>query len=168
MSNAHRAKVPYLPKHDAGLRSANDEEDPYSSRLKPPEPTQCPQCKAVFHEGRWTWDAAPDDPYTQLCPACQRIHDHFPAGYVTIKGEFFKEHRDEIVHLIEHKAKEETERRPLQRIMEIKDVREGLEVTTTDSHLARGIGEALHHAYKGDLKMRYSRDENLVRATWKR
>jgi hypothetical protein len=41
-------------------------------------------------------------------------------------------------------------------------------VTTTDSHLARGIAEALQAAYKGDLKLRYSRDENLVRATWKR
>ena len=52
--------------------------------------------------------------------------------------------------------------------MAIEDVREGLQVTTTDSHLARGIGEALHDAYKGDLKLRYSRDENLLRAVWKR
>ena len=22
------------------------------------------------------------------CPACQRIHDKFPAGYVTLKGDF--------------------------------------------------------------------------------
>ena len=42
------------------------------------------------------------------------------------------------------------------------------EVTTTDSHLARGIAEAIHDAYKGELKVRYSRDENLVRAVWKR
>ena len=46
--------------------------------------------------------------------------------------------------------------------------RDGLEVTTTDSHLARGIAEALHGAYKGELKLRYSRDENLLRASWKR
>jgi len=46
--------------------------------------------------------------------------------------------------------------------------RDGFEVTTTDSHLARGIGEAIHGAFKGDLKVRYSRDENLVRAIWKR
>ena len=42
------------------------------------------------------------------------------------------------------------------------------EVTTTDSVLARGIAEALHEEFKGDLKLRYSRDENLLRATWKR
>ena len=41
-------------------------------------------------------------------------------------------------------------------------------VATTDSHLARGIAQALHDSYKGDMKLRYSRDENLVRASWKR
>jgi NMD protein affecting ribosome stability and mRNA decay len=168
MSKSNRAAVPYLPKQGAGLRSANDEEDPYRAAAKPPEPTVCPQCHATFNAGRWSWDKAPEDAYEHLCPACQRIHDHFPAGYVTIKGEFFKEHRDEIVHLIENHAKGERERRPLQRIMGMEETREGFEVTTTDSHLARGIAEALHDAYKGDLKLRYSRDENLVRATWKR
>jgi len=167
MSN-RRASVPYLPKHDAGLRSANDEDDPYRAAAKPPEPTRCPQCKATFNEGRWSWEKAPADSYENLCPACQRIHDHFPAGYVTIKGEFFKEHRDEIVALIENHEKSEKARRPLQRIMEMEETREGFQVTTTDSHLARGIAEALHDAYKGDVKLRYSRDENLVRAVWKR
>jgi len=53
--------------------------------------------------------------------------------------------------------------------MDIEEKRDGaLEVTTTDSHIARGIAEALHDAYKGDLKVRYSRDENLVRAVWQR
>ena len=46
--------------------------------------------------------------------------------------------------------------------------RDGFEVTTADSHLARGIAEALHDAYKGELKLRYSRDENLLRATWRK
>jgi len=76
MSN-RRASVPYLPKHDAGLRSANDEDDPYRAAAKPPEPTRCPQCKATFNEGRWSWEKAPADSYENLCPACQRIHDHW-------------------------------------------------------------------------------------------
>ena len=85
-----------------------------------------------------------------------------------IKGEFIKQHRDEIIALLRSKEDREKAEHPLQRIMAIEDVRDGLQVTTTDSHLARGIGEALHDAYKGDLKLRYSRDENLLRATWKR
>src|SRR6185312_9337807 len=107
MSKSNRASVPYLPKHDAGLRSANDEDDPYRAAAKPPEPTTCPQCHATFNEGRWSWDKPPEDSYEQLCPACQRIHDHFPAGYVVVKGDFLKDHRDEILHLIENHAKTE-------------------------------------------------------------
>ena len=162
------ARIPYLPKRDAG-RTAHNMDDPYRHAAKPPEPTKCPECKAVFAEGRWTWAKAPADANELVCPACQRIHDCFPAGYVTIKGAFLSEHRDEIVNLIENHEKKEKAARPLQRIMAIDDKRDGaLEVTTTDSHLARGIAEALHGAYKGELKLRYSRDENLLRASWKR
>ena len=159
--------VPYSPKRDAGVQRRNMD-DPYRHAAKPPEPTVCPECKAVFSDGRWMWAATPDDANEQLCPACQRIQDRFPAGYVMIKGAFFTEHRNEIIALIESHEKKEKASRPLQRIMAIDKTREGLEVTTTDSHLARGIGEALQDAYKGELKLRYSRDENLLRATWKR
>ena len=170
MSNLRHGNpgTPYLPKRDAGVRSVASEDDPYHAASKPPEPTRCPQCKAVFTGGRWTWKESPEDPYSQTCPACQRIHDRFPAGYVTIKGPFFEEHRDEIINLITAREKREKSERPLQRIMEIEEMRGGVQVTTTDSHLARGIATALHDAYKGDLKMRYSRDENLLRATWSR
>jgi len=149
-------------------RATRHKEDPYIATHKPPEPTVCPTCKAVFAEGRWTWQRPPAEAAEMNCPACQRIQDEFPAGYVTIKGEFLKDHRDEIIALINKKEDREKATHPLQRIMAIEDVREGLQVTTTDSHLARGIGEALHDAYKGDLKLRYSRDENLLRAIWKR
>ena len=162
-----RGGIPYLPKRDAGVTRRNLD-DPYRSAAKPPEPTECPECHAVFTEGRWTWEKADGDAHEQLCPACQRIHDKFPAGYVTIKGSFFDEHKDEIVNLIEGHEKKEKAERPLQRIIAIDEKRDGIEVTTTDSHLARGIAEALHSAYKGELKLRYSRDENLLRAVWKR
>jgi NMD protein affecting ribosome stability and mRNA decay len=158
---------PNLPKRNAGAAQRNAD-DPYRAAAKPPEPTTCPKCHATFTAGRWTWEKAPEDAHHQLCPACQRIHDRFPAGYVTVKGSFLQEHRDEIVALIHSHEKKEKAERPLQRIMAIDDTREGLEVTTTDSHLARGIAEALHGAYKGELKLRYSRDENLLRASWKR
>ena len=149
-------------------RASGHAHDPYVVTRKPSEPTVCPSCKAVFAEGRWSWQRPPADAGEMVCPACQRINDDFPAGYVMVKGEFIKAHRDEIIALV--KSKEDTQKaeHPLQRIMAIEDTREGLQVTTTDSHLARGIGEALHDAYKGDLKLRYSRDENLLRAVWKR
>ena len=41
-------------------------------------------------------------------------------------------------------------------------------VTTTDPHLARRIGEALHHAYKGELDYHYNKEEKLLRVVWRR
>ncbi len=156
-------------KRDVGVHSANDEHDPHRATRKTPEGTACPKCHASFHGGRWTWNAAPRDAHEMICPACHRIQDRFPGGYVTIKGAFFAAHRDEILGLIKGHEKKEKADRPLQRLMGIEEKRDGsAEVTTTDSLLARGIAEALHEAYNGDLKLRYSRDENLLRATWKR
>ena len=164
-----RAGTPYLVKREP-VQPANDE-SPYRAATRPPEPTTCPKCHASFMDGRWTWakPAANEEAAEMLCPACHRIKDKFPAGYVTLKGEFFKQHRDEIVALMQAHEKKEKAERPLQRIMGMDEKKDGtLEVTTTDSTLARGLGEALHDAYKGDLKVRFSRDENLVRAVWKR
>jgi NMD protein affecting ribosome stability and mRNA decay len=170
---AEKAEKPertfYIPKpREVDLRSANDE-DPYRTSKKPPEPTSCTKCHASFQHGKWTWDRAPKDSYETICPACNRIEDKFPAGYVLLKkSDFLAENRKEIVAMITDLEKTEKAARPLQRIMAIEDVREGLQVTTTDSQLARGIAETIHEAFKGDMKLRYSRDENLLRATWKR
>jgi len=39
-------------------------------------------------------------------------------------------------------------------------------ITTTDVHLPRRIGEAVHRAYRGDLDVKYSPDEYTVRVNW--
>ena len=55
--------------------------DSYKSKGKLADPTRCPRCGATFHRGRWTWDPAPEGAHEEMCPACHRIHDEFPAGY---------------------------------------------------------------------------------------
>jgi NMD protein affecting ribosome stability and mRNA decay len=152
---------------DENQRAGGHPDDPYRA-VKPTEPTRCPGCGATFVGGRWTWAKAPEDAHEHLCPACQRIEDRFPAGYVLLRGDFRGGRRDEVVALIHAKEKQQRSEYPLQRVISIEDVHGGMQVTTTDSLLARGIGEALYETYKGDLKLRYSRDENLLRATWKR
>ena len=145
------------PRHDA-----------YKSRLKLPEPTVCPECGAVFHQGRWQWSAKPVEAHTELCPACHRIHDQFPAGFVIVNGPFFREHRDELLHLARNEEEREKAEHPLKRIIKIEDQEDGTLITTTDIHLARGIGEALHHAYQGELEYHYNEQENLLRVFWER
>jgi NMD protein affecting ribosome stability and mRNA decay len=142
--------------------------DAYKARHKLPEPTVCPQCGAVFHAGRWQWLAKPAQSHESICPACHRIHDEFPAGYVTVGGQFFNDHREELLHLARNEETRAKAEHPLKRIMKIEDQDEGILITTTDIHLARGIGEALHHAYQGELEYHYNEQENLLRVVWAR
>lgn len=142
--------------------------DSYKAEAKLPDGTHCPECSAVFHKGRWTWGEAGAPASVALCPACHRIRDRLPAGYVGLGGKFFREHREQILQLVRHREAREKAARPLVRIIAIKDTSEGVLVTTTDTHLARDIAEALYSAYKGELDYRYNKEENLLRAAWSR
>ena len=142
--------------------------DPYKTRLKLPDPTVCPRCGAVFHKGRWTWESAPGGAHEELCQACRRVSDGYPAGIVTLRGAFLKTHRTEILSLARNQEKMEKSARPLHRIMAIKDKGEEIEITTTDIHLPRRIGQALHNAYKGEFDFHYDENGYFVRVNWTR
>jgi hypothetical protein len=140
--------------------------DSYKNKGKLAEPTLCTECRAVFHGGRWQWSPEPQKAQQTCCPACHRVRDGFPAGYVTITGDFIAAHEQEIMHLIQHHAEREKAEHPMQRIMNIEKTKFSTVVTTTDIHLARGIGDALHHAYQGELEFHYNSGENLIRVNW--
>jgi len=142
--------------------------DSYKSSGKLHEPTLCPQCGAVYHKGRWQWLPKPAGAHSEKCPACHRINDQFPAGYVRLEGAFLGDHRAEILKLVYHVEAREKAEHALQRIMDIVDESGGILVTTTDVHLAHGIGEAVHHAYQGDLESHYNPEEKLLRVRWQR
>jgi hypothetical protein len=142
--------------------------DPYRPHRKLRGATRCGECDAVFHRGRWSWRATPAHAAVGLCPACRRIRERLPAGFVRLGGPFLEAHRDELLNRV--RSCEESERRahPLQRIMSI-EARDGeILVTTTDAHLARRIGDALRDAYRGELRYRYSKDDPLLRVSWSR
>lgn len=156
----------HTPSHDRPLFERDI--DAYKAKGKLPDPTVCPECDAVYHDGRWQWSEAPSDAHRETCPACHRIHDKSPAGYVTLEGPFFDSHSEEIRRLVQHHADHERQEHPMKRIMALENKDGALLVTTTDTHLARGIGEALRHAYQGDLEVDHVSGENLVRVHWKR
>lgn len=142
--------------------------DPYKSKSKLPEPTVCPGCGAVYHDGRWQWLDKPDGAHETLCPACHRIHDKVPAGYLSLKGGFLAEHKEEILNLVRHTEEHAKREHPLERIMACEEQEDGLLITFTDAHLARGTGEAIHHAYQGDLDFHYAEEDVTMRVSWTR
>jgi hypothetical protein len=135
--------------------------DPYMTRSKLTEPTACSECRVVFSNGRWRWlPEVLEGVCQELCPACQRTRDRVPAGFLTLKGEFFVEHRDEIMHLLHNKVEAQKAQHPsygcrgpgrrhchcLHRCVP-----------------ACGAGEAIQRAYEGDLDIHYTDEAGIVR-----
>lgn len=143
-------------------------EDPYRAAGKPSQDARCTECGVVFRHGRWAWGRPSKEAVATLCPACLRIQDQFPGGYVTLKGPFVDAHREELRQLVAAREAHEKAEHPLERVMDIGERAGCLEITTTGNHLARAIGNAVQSAYEGHLRMRYESDENLVRAVWTR
>ena len=142
--------------------------DPYKQTRKPHEPTVCPQCGAVYHQGRWQWSEPPAGAHQAICQACHRINDNFPAGELTLSGAFVPRHKDEMLHIIRRQEAIEKPEHPFNRIMNIEDAAGRIVVTTTDIHLPRRIGEALKSAFDGELELKYDEDGYFLRAAWQR
>ncbi|MEZ0370606.1 MAG: BCAM0308 family protein [Candidatus Sericytochromatia bacterium] len=143
--------------------------DPYLISEKLSEPSVCGGCGVVYEKGRFKWlKTAPEQAEEITCPACQRIRDDAAGGLVVLRGDFIEGHPKEILNLIENTANEEKANHPLERLIAVLNLDDRIEVTTTYEHLARRIGEAIQHAYKGELRMHYADDEKLIRVQWQR
>ena len=140
--------------------------DPYKARYKPQEPSVCPTCGVLYEHGRWHWKPRPAGAAEHVCPACQRVKDKYPAGFVTLEGKFLAEHRDELMQLVHNEETRAKNEHPMERIIAIEQDGGKTVITTTDLHLPRRIGDALHHAYQGTLDTNYSKDEYCVRVHW--
>jgi NMD protein affecting ribosome stability and mRNA decay len=144
--------------------------DPYMTRSKPNEPTVCPECGVVFADGRWQWQTqAPEGAEHLLCPACQRVRDRVPAGFLFLSGPFLAAHRDEILNLVHNKVESQTAQHPMKRLMDVAEQDDGeLAITFTDVHLPRGVGQAIERAYEGELEIQYTEEAGIVRVYWRR
>lgn len=161
--------IPPMPREARRDRTIQESRhDTYRARGKLREPTACPQCGAVFHKGRWTWGERPPRAHEALCPACQRMNDQLPAGQLSVRGSFLTQHKTEILGLARNAEAQAKAEHPLSRIMTVEEQEDALVIATTDTHLPQRIGEALHHAYHGELDIHYSRDQQFIRVTWRR
>ena len=164
--SAKGTKWPQAARRDRLIRERVH--DPYHVRLKPKEGSVCGDCQAVFAGGKWSWGDAPADAHQTTCPACQRSKDKYPAGTLTLSGGFFVAHKAEILNLVRNSAEREKESHPLHRIMGIQDQGADAIVTTTDIQLPRTIGQALHDAYSGELKIDYGDEAYTIDVGWTR
>jgi len=139
------------------------------------EPSICQRCRAIWKKGKWSLDEALrtevlkwEQPKSVLCPACRRIMDDYPAGIITLKGAYLQVHKEEILQTIRNEEQNSKQKNPLERIMKIEESKDAITITTTDSKLARRIGKVVNKANGGELTVKFSRRDELVRVHWER
>ena len=164
--NKHNDYIRHPPKDERAYEARN--EDPYQSRGKYQEPSVCTGCGAVFKKGHWCWGVIEPGAHKHLCPACQRVHDKAPAGVVNITGDFFSQHKEEIISLLHNLEAKEKSRHPLQRIINISMQEQGLIVSLADFHLTKGVIDALQHAYQGKSDLNFAENDGVIRGSWQR
>jgi len=147
--------------------------DPYRLTTQFPEGTVCPDCGAAFRDGRWQWSAGkrgmPSGATGEwVCPACQRVADRYPAGFLTLSGPFLASHHEDVVRLLRNEEAAERAEHPLNRVIEFKDSGAEIEVTTTDVHLPRRLAEAAREAFGGEVQTDHAADQDVVRISWTR
>ena len=168
------ARFTYSPAHK---KNVTRETDPYLPKKTAPSASVCPECHAICRNKRWSLDEREFAAMTggkggafaeRRCPACRKIADGFVAGLVTLRGAYFREHREEILNLIRNAEKRAMGFNPLARIIRLTESEDGLEVLTTVEKLAQRIGREIHKACRGTVEYKWSEDSKLLRVHWAR
>lgn len=163
------------PNRSARIKSIDNAKDPYLSKVRPSDMAICKKCSAIYHNKRWSLSkrtalkAAEKKRQAVLCPACQKKRDGFAEGFVTLKGEFVKKNRDELISMIKNRETRAIYYNPLSRIMDISVKRSGtIEVTTTTDKFAQRLGQLIQKAYNGKVEYKWSADTKITRVIWTR
>ena len=143
--------------------------DPYRAHEKLKDAIGCPQCGARYRNGHWTWPQNDTREFrSELCPACRRTNDHYPAGELVLSGSFVASHRGELLRVANNIGELEKAQHPLHRIMAIDEDGDEIVIHTTDVHLPHRIGHALKDAWGGALETHYDPDGYFARCVWGR
>jgi hypothetical protein len=81
---------------------------------------------------------------------------------VTLRGDFAREHKEEMIRLARHQKEAEKKEHPLDRIISIEDDVQGIVINTTD------IGDAVNGAFHAEIEDNFEKDGYFVRVIWAR
>jgi len=143
---------------------------PYQRSEKYPSNTRCPKCNLIFQDGAWKHGSLinGEEQHWKLCPACLQIRDGQVGGIVQFSGTFAGSHRQELLNRIRNVEKHTQEERPLERIVSLKENRDGITVSATTEHLVTRIGKSIQRDFGGELNFRYAPDEKFAFVHWRR
>ena len=143
---------------------------PYQRSEKYPSNTRCPKCDLLFQDGVWKRGNITNTSEHQwnLCPACLQIRDGQVGGIVQLSGTFAGSHRRELLNRIRNVERHTQEERPLERIISLKEDKDGIVVSATTEHLVARIGKAVQRDFGGNLELRYAPEDKFAFAHWHR
>jgi hypothetical protein len=137
---------------------------------KYPANTKCPKCELVFQDGVWKRGvtAGRRELHWQLCPACLQVRDGQVGGIIRFGGSFISDHKRDLLNRIRNLERQTGEERPLERIINIREGKEGIFVSATTEHLIARIGKAVQRDFGGTLDLRYAPEDKFASASWHR
>ena len=141
----------------------------------PAEPLRCSGCGAVYTKRRWVPPASEraamlrSSAAETLCPACEMREAGTARGYLTLEGGFLVTHRADLEALIRAEDARSADVNPTARILAWDESVPGvLTITTSTEHLVVRMGHALERAFGGSTEYRFSHENKLARAFWRR
>ncbi len=165
------ATLRYQP---ASRKNLDRTSDPYIPTKSAESVAVCPFCHIICRKRRWYSDERESAALIRSgaplrrCPACRKIVDRFPCGVVTLRGRFLRFHREDILKIARNEELRARGTNPLERIMEIRDGDDCVEVLTTEAKLAQRIGREIRKACHGNVSYKWSEDADILRVTWVR
>jgi len=115
----------------------------------------CKQCGIFYYQKGWHSQLdyfkhieKSDHPVSfVLCPSCDMIKKGQYEGYIKITGTPTK-YLDDLVHLAHNFCEKDWERNPLHRLIDIKRLKNNIEITTTENQLAQKLSNKIKQTFK--------------------
>jgi hypothetical protein len=174
-NNPHNALRTENPRATRPRSFLDDSHDPYIADGHPPDGTICTHCSAFYENQHWNIDPkraqtlrASGAANEVVCPGCRKIAERNPHGVITLSGDYWPQHRDDILNLVRNEEARGIQTNPLERIIDIREDGKELVIETTNEKLAQRIGRAIHSAHKGEIEYKWPEGTRLVRVLWER
>lgn len=151
-----------------------DFDDPDIPDRHYPDNTVCRVCHALYLQQRWTRDdtlaalAVEAGGKEVTCPGCRIVAERNPRGIVTLTGDYWPRHEDEILNLIRNEEARGVANNPIERIIDIRKEDDALIIQTTTERLAQKIARSIDKAHQGSLVYHWPDNDHLVRVDWER
>jgi NMD protein affecting ribosome stability and mRNA decay len=125
----------------------------------------------MFHLKRWRQPEGLQPDLLSIaewdeCPACRQEGRGPAGGVVALRGDWEAARREEILRRIENVAARAEHTQPQHRVLEIREVDGGIEVSTTSQKVAHRIAHELEKAFGGHARYSWSDRDGRLLATW--